>query len=89
MTAATRTIITSAIRADLTISPSAKAKLLRFIANPSAEPEMRLFTEKQAALVLGVSIPTIARMKRDGELKTRKVRKTKRITAESLYAYTK
>ena len=89
MTAATKTIITSAIRADLTISPGMKAKLLRYITNPAAEPEMQLFTEKQAALVLGVSVPTIARMKRDGQLKTRKIRGTSRITAESLYAMSK
>ena len=73
MTAATRTIVTSAIRADLTISPGVKEKMLRYLTNPHEEPEMRLFSERQAALVLGVSVPTIARMKRDGELKTRKI----------------
>ena len=89
MTAATRTIVTSASRADLTISPGVKEKMLRYLTNPHEEPEMRLFSERQAALVLGVSVPTIARMKRDGELKTRKIRGTSKITAESIYALTK
>ena len=87
MTAATRNIVTTAIKADMTISPNNKAKILRFlVANQAEEPEMRLFSERQAALVLGVSIPTIARMKREGTLKTRKVRRRRKITAESLYA---
>ena len=86
MTAATKAIITAAIRADLTITPGTKAKLMRSLTSPTAEPEMKLFTEKQAALVLGVSVPTVARMKRDGQLKTVKIRSTSRITADSLYA---
>ena len=85
MTQATRTIIETAIRGDSSITPSMKSKMIRYLTHPNQEPEMRLFTEKQAAVVLGVSIPTIARMKRDGELETRTVRGTRRITAESLY----
>ena len=85
MMQSTRTIIETAIRGDPSICPSQKSKLIRYLANPNSEPEMRLFTEKQAAVVLGVSIPTIARMKRDKQLETRTVRGVRRITAESLY----
>ena len=85
MMQSTRTIIETAIRGDSSITPSMKSKMIRYLANPNAEPEMRLFTEKQAAVVLGVSIPTIARMKRDKQLETRTVRGVRRITAESLY----
>lgn len=88
MTEATRTIISAAIRADATLTPAAKSRLVRALTEPQPDdaPSLRYLTEKQAALVLGVSVPTVARMKRDGTLKTRTIRKTTRITAESVYA---
>ena len=88
MTEATRTIISAAIKADATLTPSAKSRLVRALTEDRADaaPTRRYLTEKQAALVLGVSVPTIARMKRDGTLKTRTIRKTVRIAAESVYA---
>ena len=89
MTEATKTIISAAIRADATLTPSAKSRLVRILTTEDradAAPTRRYLTEKQAALVLGVSVPTIARMKRDGTLKTRTIRKTVRIAAESVYA---
>lgn len=90
MTEATRTIISAAIRADATLTASAKSRLVRALTEEprtdDGAPTRRFMTEKQAALVLGVSVPTISRMKRDGILKTRIVRNTTRITAESVYA---
>ena len=88
MTTSTKTIIVSAITGDPTISQHIKDKLIRYITNPVDEPELRLLTESQAAIILGVSKATIARMKREGTLKTRKVRRRKKITAESLYSIT-
>lgn len=85
MTPATKTIIETAIRGDSSITPSMKSKLIRYLTHPNAEPEMRLFTEQQAAVVLGVSTRTIRRMKKDKQLETKTVRGTCRITAESLY----
>lgn len=88
MTEATRTIISAAIRADQTLTPAAKSRLVRVLTDPQPDdaPTLRYLTERQAALILGVSVPTVARMKRDGTLKTRTIRKTARITAESVYA---
>lgn len=88
MTEATRTIISAAIRADATLTTAAKSRLVRVLTDPQPDdaPTLRYLTERQAALILGVSVPTVARMKRDGTLKTRTIRKTARITAESVYA---
>lgn len=87
MTAETKTIIVTAIRGDRTIAPSEKSRMIRYINNPAKGPDVRFFTEAQAALVLGVSVRTVQRMKADKQLETRTVRGSNRITAESVYRY--
>lgn len=88
MTEATKTIIAAALRADATLTPRAKSRLVRVLTEPQPDdaPTLRYLTEKQAAMILGVSVPTIARMKHDGILKTKTIRQTARILADSVYA---
>ena len=64
-----------------------KERLVRLMSQPTERSaEMRYFTEKQAATILSVSIATVARMKREGKLVCKAVRRRRRITAESVYA---
>lgn len=87
MTSATRQIVTTAIQADPSMTKEEKERLVRLMSQPTERSvEMRYFTEKQAATILGVSISTVARMKREGTLVCKKVHRRRRITAESVYS---
>ena len=86
MTQATRQIITAALNGDATISVEDRIRILSACRGDAETRDMRTFTGPMAAKILNVSLATINRMKKKGELRTRKVRGWKRITAESLYS---
>lgn len=89
MTPATKTIIAAALTADSTITANRRDEIMRLLdgaTDAANDPDIRTFSEPEAAKRLRVSRATVARMKRDGILKTRCVRGVNRITAASLFA---
>jgi len=51
---------------------------------PDAEPVERLLSRRESAVALSVSIPTLDRMLRDGELPRRRIRGTVRIPQSAI-----
>ncbi|MBR4614383.1 MAG: helix-turn-helix domain-containing protein [Kiritimatiellae bacterium] len=86
MTQTTRQIIKAALDGDATISVEDRSRILSACRGDGDSRDMRTFTAPKAAKILNVSLATINRMKRSGELRTRRVRGRNRITAESLYS---
>lgn len=87
MTANTKTIIITAIKADPSMTTSAKSRMIRTLTQPlmDEQPTIRFVTERQAATILGVSYRTIQRMKKDGSLPTHTVHGIRKIDVEAVY----
>ncbi len=85
MTQATRDIIKTALSADPTISQEERAEIVRSLGD-AGTPRVRLYSQREAARILGVSVSTVARMKREGTLQARRVRSQRKITATSIEA---
>lgn len=89
---ATRTIIQAAVNADRTMPDGERRAVLAVCRKgydwrkPQGGADFRTLTAPEAAERLGVSLPTINRMKKRGLLRTVKVCGVPRITIQSISA---
>lgn len=87
MTPATRQIIRVALDGDATITTDERDRIMDAITGKrtaKADPDIRTYTAPEVARMLRTSVSTVARMKRDGQLKTVKVGRWNKISGASL-----
>ena len=87
MTPATRQIIRVALDGDATITTDERDRIMGAINGrraAKADPDIRTYTAPEVAKMLRTSVSTVARMKRDGKLKTVKVGGWTKICGASL-----
>lgn len=85
MMKSTRDTIMTVLKADPSVTREEREGV-EVALGGRVRPKVRMYTEKDAADVLGVSKSTVARMKREGTLRTVRIHKGKRISAESVEA---
>lgn len=87
MTPATRQIITAAVSGDATMTVDERERIMSAVKGgkaTKADPDLRTYTAPEVAKMLRTSVSTVARMKRDGKLRTVKVGRWTKICASSL-----